>query len=330
MMSSIEAMEAPRYSTENTTRSPAALQRQRRDIDKERDVARTWVDDDGSPLKVGREYKMKSKQYDIPDIVRIVAVKPDSLEFEITSQFGLNHRTELTRQEANMEKITFEEFEFGSKPESSDEPERATYPESTSGDQRDLENVYITASTKEAMPKPIRSVQDHLGIDPATQPIGQANGFVEEIYFPNGVWATPEQVTGHRQKALSSAYLARISQLGATHVTLKNGNQVFSIAELLRESRNSPSWNDMRAEDLGLQNQDEVVDSGDQLLEQMQSAPQGYLAGRNKEAGAKYSPVQQKDFVNEQGVARNSDKLDLSNTHYIMSSDKSEDDFLWL
>lgn len=330
MMSSIEAMEEPRYSTENTTRSPASLQRQRRDIDKERDVARTWVDTDGSPLKVGREYEMKSKQYDIPDIVRIIAVKPDSLEFEITSQFGLNHKTELTRQEANMEKITFEEFEFGSKPEVSDGPERASYPESTSGDQRDLENVYITASTKEAMPKPIRSVQDHLGIDPATQPIGQANGFVDEIYFPNGVWATPEQVTGHRQKVLSSAYLARISQLGATHVTLKNGNQVFLIAELLRESRNSPSWDDMRAEDLGLQNQDEVVDSGDQLLEQMQSVPQGYLAGRNKEAGAKYSPVQQKDFVNEQGVARNSDKLDLSNTHYIMSSDKSEDDFLWL
>jgi hypothetical protein len=185
----------PMMSSENTTKSPAALQRQRRDIDKERDVARTWVDDDGSPLKVGREYKMKSAQYDIPDIVRIIAVKPDSVEFEITSQFGLNHRTELTRQEANMEKITFEEFDFGGETPSDDEPGgRAVYPESTSGDERNIENVHITA----------------------------------------------------------------------------------------------------------------------------------------KEAGSKYSPVEQKDFINEQGVARNSDKLDLSNTHYIMSSDQSEDDFLWL
>lgn len=193
MMSAIEA--ADHYAAENTTTQPAALQMRQRNLDKERDVARTWVDEDGSPLKVGREYEMHSSQYDIPDIVRITAVKPNSVEFEITSQFGISHRTELTRQEANMEKIKFSEFEYGGSEDKGDEPGgRATYPESTSGDQRDLENVYITS----------------------------------------------------------------------------------------------------------------------------------------KEAGAKYSPVEQKDFINEQGVARNSDKLDLSNTHYIMSSDQSEDDFLWL
>jgi hypothetical protein len=33
-------------------------------------------------------------------------------------------------------------------------------------------------------------------------------------------------------------------------------------------------------------------------------------------AGKKYSPSEQKEFIHEEGLARNADKLDLTNTHY--------------
>jgi hypothetical protein len=35
-----------------------------------------------------------------------------------------------------------------------------------------------------------------------------------------------------------------------------------------------------------------------------------------REAGKKYTPHEQREFVNERGVARNADKLDLEGTHY--------------
>jgi hypothetical protein len=152
-----------------------------------------WTDVDDSPLKVGREYEMRSPSYDIPDIVRITAIKPNSLEFEITSETGLPIRTEVTAEEFREEGISFENFDSGDEPE--DESD-AVYPESTAGDERNLENVHITAGTKEA--------------------------------------------------------------------------------------------------------------------------------------GAKYTPVQQKDFIDEVGTARNAEKLDLSHTHYTHNESKDDDFFLWL
>lgn len=43
-------------------------------------------------------------------------------------------------------------------------------------------------------------------------------------------------------------------------------------------------------------------------------------------AGARFSPMEQKDFIEEAGVARNSDKLDLQGTHYESAT---EDSFLF-
>jgi hypothetical protein len=186
----------------NVSVQPAADKVRRREVDKERDVAKTWVDEDQSPLKVGREYEMRSPAYDIPDIVRIVAIKPESVEFEIVSEFGLQHKTELTIQDAAMEGISFSEFESNETPDDEfPDEQNAERNDSTSGDQRDLANVHITA-----------------------------------------------------------------------------GKNDF-----------------------------------------------------NKEAGAKFAPLQQKEFIDERGTARNADKLDLSNTHYLSSDQSGEsDDFLWL
>lgn len=46
-------------------------------------------------------------------------------------------------------------------------------------------------------------------------------------------------------------------------------------------------------------------------------------------AGKKFTPMEQREFIDEPGVARNSDKLDLENTHYNESDSLSEDLFLF-
>lgn len=174
----------------NVTTEIAADQIQQQDLSKQNDPSHIWTDTDDSPLKVGREYKMISPAYDIPDIIRVLAIKPDSIEIKITSEFGIDSRSELTHQEVDMEGITFESFDPAK--DDQDIPEEdAIYNEATSGDETDLTDTHV-----------------------------------------------------------------------------------FS-----------------------------------------------------KAAGASYSPSEQREFINEPGVARNSDKLDLSNTHY--RTDAEDDDFIF-
>jgi hypothetical protein len=49
-------------------------------------------------------------------------------------------------------------------------------------------------------------------------------------------------------------------------------------------------------------------------------------------AGRNFSMREQADFIQEPGTARNSDKLDLSGTHYedFGSGEEVPDDHLWL
>ena len=84
---------------------PMPDQRNQPDLSEERNQA--WVDDEGNPLAPGQEYEMSSQKYDIPDQVRIDAVKPDSIIYTISGEFGVSHSTELSHEEASMEGITF-------------------------------------------------------------------------------------------------------------------------------------------------------------------------------------------------------------------------------
>jgi len=66
-----------------------------------------WTDQSGQPLQVGQEYEMYSSRYDVPDTIRVTSLKPDSLEYTLTGTYGLEHRTAVSRQEAEMDGLTF-------------------------------------------------------------------------------------------------------------------------------------------------------------------------------------------------------------------------------
>jgi hypothetical protein len=77
------------------------------DHEMEQDSGHTWQDDSGQPLKVGAEYEMYSDNYDIPDMIRIEAVKPDAISYTLTGEYGLTHSTEVTQEEASIEGLHF-------------------------------------------------------------------------------------------------------------------------------------------------------------------------------------------------------------------------------
>lgn len=81
-----------------------------------------WVDNSGQPVEVGKEYKMMSNRSDIPDFIKVLGpgqidpdtgemggpVIGDTLKYEISGEYGLNHTGDLTIEEFDDEEISFE------------------------------------------------------------------------------------------------------------------------------------------------------------------------------------------------------------------------------
>ena len=183
------------------TAVPAADQVRPDDPAKDDNPGGIWSTQDGQPLVVGQEYEMYSAKYDVPDVVRIEAVKPDSIEYTLTGEYGLEHRTEISKQEADMDGLTF-------------------------------------------LPT------DDQGGDPEAQMNEQG---------PNDQMAQMSP-PGHDFPLTASAKTAEYA--------------------------------------------DDLWDDKDEFASTMRTA------------GAKFTPMEQRAFIDEQGVARNSDKLDLKGTHY--------------
>lgn len=370
-------MSSRQSSDENLTSNPASEQVGQRDIRKERDVARVWVDEDDSPLKVGREYEMASPAYDIPDIVRIIAIKPESIEFEITSEFGLNHKTELTVQDAKIEGITFTEYKHNE--EMSDDPEEgggdAVRNDATSGDQTDLSNVHITARVASGgdlheaiqvaksllMDDPIDVFTDAKSLDEAVAEAADMYGITDpesieiirhyadetkkDAESEPALWEGPyEEDQNSQRPTLGSTKEAIAPSEDILFPPCKYCDQVAGFTPY------AFAKGMMSCDNCGItQPVSEIADQYNSMMEDNRLGIEGYgdtqkdiqslpttehplgpQTGSSKEAGAKFAPMQQKEFIDEQGTARNADKLDLSNTHYT-STDQSEDDFfLWL
>lgn len=220
-----------RYADEHHphTEDPIAADRHlQHDIREEQDTGHTWLDDQGNPLQVGMYYELHSKQYDIPDLVRIDAVKPDSITYVIQGNQGLEHGTEVQKEEANIMGYTF------------------------------------TPS---------------------------ADGANDEVQ-PEGLEENNDDNTSYE---------------GSPEMTdLSSPHQALSATASSREWLNeTPTVSDA---------------PGLEWLNDGSFSP--------KQAGKQFSQWEQRGFIEEKGVARNADKLDLSNTHYE-AFDADDDQFLF-
>lgn len=228
----------------NVIDAPAADQRQQEDVSQEQDTSLQWKDASNEPLRVGQEYQMSSEHYDIPDIIRIEAVKPDSIEYTLTGMHGLEHRTELTRQEAEIEDLTF----------TPNDGEPDTDP--------DTENM-----------------DDHERVSP---------GETSDL-------STPHQMVGKTANPMQPAIDALIQA----------GHSPEDAQRLV--SGQGAAMNVVPQPPVG------PTASTEEAREQARAELLGF---DSVTAGRSYTPMEQRDFIDEQGLARNSDKLNLTNTHY--------------
>lgn len=262
----------------------------------------TWVDVSGAPLKVGRSYEMYSQNYDIPDHIRIDAVKPEVIEYTITGDYGLDHGTELTHEEASIENVTFQPSEGDGDIQPED----------------DKQNMEDIARPSTGMDETDLSTP-HLQMASVTADFDDING-------PAGPNIDPVLLANEHARGLHEGK----PQVGCPHCVNRN----TLVDDTLRDLRDIPTTEHPLGPATGSRTTSHDIATGDAetgpdwLMEEGNS-DEDFYAGMDltKTAGQKFTPYQQRDFIDEDGVARNSDKLNLGGTHYEAA--EIEDQFLF-
>lgn len=255
--------------------APAADQVRPRDVEQEQDTSLQWKDASGSPLEPGRVYEVHSPDYDIPDIVRIEETKPDGVVWTTLGMHGLSHKSEISKQEAEIEQLSFVPKDDATSEEPADEEaiHAEDNPRAGVGDQTDLSTpheLFVSSMQKGAL-----TAKDFVLI---AQAIASSN--TED----------KEGLARH-----FAGFLA-------------NTNPNFDVERFIAAASGNPQTG--RDNYRGPEPQ-QIEDYG---MGQRQVA---------RTAGAKFTPSEQRKFIDEQGEARNRDKLNLAGTHYDEEPDDS-------
>lgn len=95
-------------STHEIDEAPAKDHDAIEDHQEPQEASQTWETTDGSPLEIGQEYELHSSKYPVPDIVKIVDIKPNELILATTGEFeDLDDQISITKQEALNEDYSF-------------------------------------------------------------------------------------------------------------------------------------------------------------------------------------------------------------------------------
>lgn len=288
---------------ENVVGAPAADQQEQYNPDADQDSSHTWQDDSGQPLTPGQTYELHSPKYQIPDIVRVEEVKPDSLVVTTIGEenpdpngqdFGYKH--EINREEAELEGYTFQVGDQSPEPT----PEQAQgdgtpAPVNTEPQQvPDIPRNVSSVQSSEEQPDPDeycpKCASQHI-----SSTMSSPTTSFHECFRCGNAWETKEEDYRDEHTA-SRDWLMNDSGPG--------GDDFFAEMERHRAMREaghgSRSLSDIAAKDSRLQ----------EIRERLEANAQEHTAGR------KFTPSEQREFIDEQGVARNADKLDLGGTHY--------------
>lgn len=332
----------------NPSDAPAADAEKPFDPEMDQDPSHTWQDLNGQPLVVGRQYKIHSQKYSIPDVVQIVAVKPDSIQVQETGAYGLGYSREIHHEEAQLDGLEFEGIgDFSdadpTQPEQPEAPDLEVGP----GDQTDMS---VDHSQGHGLRANVKQAELHGWDKPPAQSsclaCGGLYGAHERECPMDDAWESQQQ-----QRALEQSWRAPTVEhpLGPTAKVASEYGYTCPQCHHSDDTQGGPlpsacpscgisgytMWNDDPdlQHYLNPQGHEAPIQNMQQNSLQQQfnlpSAEHPLGPQTGKTAGAKFTPMEQSEFVNEQGMARNADKLDLSNTHYESSTYDLEDDFLF-
>jgi DNA-directed RNA polymerase subunit RPC12/RpoP len=297
-----EAEVARTAAGENPDRIPAADHQERNDNAGDVDSSHTWQDDGGQPLQEGQEYEMRSPGYQIPDKVRVVQVKPNAIVVETIGEYSndesqpLTYQHEITKEEADLEGLSFTP---GSGDSDAGEQSLDQYADSSQAPV----NTEAQPAPSTSYPSTASSVESGLSGDMCPRCAGthisselsSPTTNYHECFKCGHSWETKEEDYIDENTA-SREWIKQDSSPG--------GDDFFSEMERHKA---------MRESGIGTRNIADIA-SRDTRLQRIREKLNEEAQTRT--AGRKFTPREQRELIEEDGVARNADKLNLGGTHY--------------
>lgn len=298
----------------NVPAAPIAEQHGQRDIRQEQDSSLTWKDSGGQPLQVNQEYEMHNPSYRVPDIVKIKQIKPDGLVVQIQGEYSndpdaLAATVPISKEEADIEKLTFIPSDGG--PQDADDRNDQAPDGSTPGYQQVPPSGQTTDEHDNSYPGIQSSVQDiPEPIDDDTCPacgslhtqssMSSPTTVMHDCFRCGKVWETVDEWEGKTASGADLSWVMTDDGPGGDDFWSE-----YARAQEMRKAGTSRSLSDIAAKDARSQ----------AIKDRLDAAHMARTAGR------KLTPREQRELIEENGVARNSDLLDLEGTHYKTRGD---------
>lgn len=259
----------------------------------------TWTTPDGEALTEGQEYEMHSDEYSIPDVIRVDQVKPGELVYTITGEYSeLEDQTTITPEEVEQRGIKFLPVE-GEMP---------------------TEETFDSTEPTPAARVPITT---HVDVELSDGRVVQANLINGKIVIPKVAWqqVDDEILVADPGDRANGSTVVEVDNL--TH-HLDDG-RALPAEEVVPNKVEPPKEAAWLLEGTNVSAapapwETPLPDLTGGSLEEIVAADEGerdwLVADLPKTAGAKFSPGEQRKFIDEDGEARNLDRLDLEDTHY--------------
>lgn len=299
---------------------PVAEQEQPTDQGGDEDSSLTWKDSAGAPLKAGQMYQMVNPSFALPDLVRIERVKPDGVDLTLLGTYAndpsqhdpstLTSSTPLSRQEMEMQHISFEP-------------------------------VGQTADDQNNEPPPGSSAPGHEQVPPSGQTTDEQAASQPEMAAQSSVQDDDCPRCGHHEFTSSmitpEAKEHNCFRCGHDWVTEEKDDYSHlgvaqreewtnSAADWLNEDDNADDLTPRRAEmaraAVQSRNIGDIAERDERLRAVRDHLSHEKEARIQRESGRHFTPREQRELIDEDGIARNSDMLELGGTHY-----KTRDDY---
>ena len=293
---------------------PAAEQEGQMNQGGDEDSSLTWKDSTGAPLKAGQQYQMVNPSFSIPDLVRVERVKPDGLDVTLLGTYAndpgqqdpnmLTSSTPISKQDMEMQQLSFEPVNQTADDRNNEPPPGSQAP--------GLAQVPPSGQTTDEHAGSEPEMMAHSSVDPDCPRCGHreftssmitAEATEHSCFRCGHDWVTEEKV----------------EKFGSG----QGEGWTNPSADWLNEDDNadglSPRHAGMMQAGQQSRNLGDIAEKDDRLR-----AVKEYLQGEKtahteRLAGKNFTRKEQRELIDEDGIARNSDLLSLEGTHYKTS-----------
>lgn len=286
----------------NPVNAPAAEQQQPLNQGGDEDSSLTWQDTEGNPIQANQEYTMKNPAYAVPDVVRVDRVKPDGLDVTMIGMYpnSLQSSVPISKQDMEMQELTFEPLAQDADGRNNEPPPGSQTP----GDNTVPPSGQTTDERANSeLPTPQSSVQDdacpHCGHNEHTSAMINPEATEHNCFRCGHDWVTEDQDGRQVEAGIDLSWLKEDD--GAEDF-LAHRREGMAAAQ----SRSIGSIHDSRREEIR-----------ERLAQNKQERMQ-------REGGKHFTPREQRELIDEDGMARNSDMLNLEGTHYKHSHEADQ------